>query len=232
MWHGWRFPHWPTCALWMWRSRTGRFGAWPSRTGIPASRRWPERSRTSSRRSGRHHWGCRGLADRRVQLTPIVAPERLAALARGAEHLRLLRQLRPRSSMNVPLVARGRILGVITCIASESGRRYGPGGTGAGRGAGAASGGGGGQRALVSGSAGGDSGAGRVFVERVARSQEPARVRQGLCADPRRARGTRGEPREQASGGGSGEDRSGRHEDVGADRRATWIWRTWKRDDR
>jgi PAS domain S-box-containing protein len=68
----------------------------------------------------------RALRTGESELTPTVAPERLAALARDAEHLRLLRQLRPCSSMNVPLVARGRILGAITCLTSASGRRYGP----------------------------------------------------------------------------------------------------------
>jgi PAS domain S-box-containing protein len=67
----------------------------------------------------------RALRTGESELTPRVAPERLAAFARDAEHLRLLKQLRSRSSMNVPLVARGRILGAITCIASDSGRRYG-----------------------------------------------------------------------------------------------------------
>jgi signal transduction histidine kinase/PAS domain-containing protein len=68
----------------------------------------------------------RALRTGESELTPDVTPERLATLARDDEHLRLLRHLRPRSSMNVPLAARGRILGAITCIASESGRRYGP----------------------------------------------------------------------------------------------------------
>jgi PAS domain S-box-containing protein len=68
----------------------------------------------------------RALRTGESELTPEVTPERLAAFARDEEHLRLLRQLRPRSSMIVPLAARGRILGAITCIASESGRRYGP----------------------------------------------------------------------------------------------------------
>ncbi|HLH24554.1 MAG TPA: ATP-binding protein [Chloroflexota bacterium] len=60
------------------------------------------------------------------ELTPTVTPERLAALARDAEHLEVLRQLGARASMNVPLVARGRILGAITCIATYAGRHYGP----------------------------------------------------------------------------------------------------------
>jgi signal transduction histidine kinase/CheY-like chemotaxis protein len=37
-----------------------------------------------------------------------------------------MRALAPRSAMGVPIIARGRLLGVITFMAAESGRRYGP----------------------------------------------------------------------------------------------------------
>jgi signal transduction histidine kinase len=67
----------------------------------------------------------RALRTGESELPPLGTPERIAGLARGAEHLRLLRQLGPRSSMVVPLVARGRILGAITCLMTDSGRRYG-----------------------------------------------------------------------------------------------------------
>lgn len=46
------------------------------------------------------------------------------ASARNAEHLELLRQLGLRSSICVPLSARGRVLGTITIATAESGRRY------------------------------------------------------------------------------------------------------------
>jgi len=46
--------------------------------------------------------------------------------ARDADHLRLMRVLGAGSSMHLPLTARGRILGAVTCVAAESGRRYGP----------------------------------------------------------------------------------------------------------
>nr|WP_166175806.1 PAS domain S-box protein [Rubrobacter tropicus] len=49
----------------------------------------------------------------------------LEAAARDDEHRRLLQTLDLSSYMAVPLLARGRILGVITLVA-ESGRRYGP----------------------------------------------------------------------------------------------------------
>ncbi len=47
----------------------------------------------------------------------------LAAVARDPEHHALLRQLRPRSSMTVPLIVRGKTLGAITVLTAESGRR-------------------------------------------------------------------------------------------------------------
>src|SRR5207237_2399587 len=59
------------------------------------------------------------------ELRPDVTASRIEALARDARHLEVLRRLNAKSSMNVPLVARGRTVGAITLIASESGRRYG-----------------------------------------------------------------------------------------------------------
>ena len=60
------------------------------------------------------------------ELVPAVTDEQLAAAAVDAEHLRILRELGMRSYLRVPLVARGRTFGVISLIAAESGRRYGP----------------------------------------------------------------------------------------------------------
>ncbi len=48
----------------------------------------------------------------------------LVAMARDEEHLRIARELKPRSFMLVPLVARGRTLGAITFVSAESGHRY------------------------------------------------------------------------------------------------------------
>ena len=59
------------------------------------------------------------------RLVPEVTDELLVASARDAEHLQVLRDLRVRSAMIVPLQARGRTLGAITFVAAESGRRYG-----------------------------------------------------------------------------------------------------------
>lgn len=55
---------------------------------------------------------------------PDITDEMIVAAARDAEHLRLMREIGFVSLMFVPLVARGRTLGVITLVSAESGRRY------------------------------------------------------------------------------------------------------------
>jgi GAF domain-containing protein len=57
-------------------------------------------------------------------LIPEVTDEMLVAAARSEEHLRIARELHLRSALIVPLIARGAVLGVITWVAAESGRRY------------------------------------------------------------------------------------------------------------
>jgi PAS domain S-box-containing protein len=46
------------------------------------------------------------------------------ARARDAEHLRMLRELDSKSSMIVPLIARGRMLGALSVISTRAGRAY------------------------------------------------------------------------------------------------------------
>ncbi len=58
------------------------------------------------------------------QLHTDVSQERLEAVARDAEHLGLLRELRLSSAILVPLRVRGRTSGAITFAQAESGRRY------------------------------------------------------------------------------------------------------------
>jgi PAS domain S-box-containing protein len=60
------------------------------------------------------------------ELASEISDEALAAAARDAEHLDMLRRLNLKSYMIVPLIARGRILGAITLVMTESGRRYAP----------------------------------------------------------------------------------------------------------
>jgi serine phosphatase RsbU (regulator of sigma subunit) len=59
------------------------------------------------------------------ELYPEITDEMLVASARDAEHLRITRELRLRSALVVPLTSHTRVLGAITMIAAESGRRYG-----------------------------------------------------------------------------------------------------------
>lgn len=53
-----------------------------------------------------------------------VPEELIRASARDEEHLRISLELGLRSALLVPLVARGRVLGAITLVYAESGRRY------------------------------------------------------------------------------------------------------------
>jgi PAS domain S-box-containing protein len=55
-----------------------------------------------------------------------IPEELLASVAVDEEHLRLIRTLGLRSYIVVPLVARDKVLGAITLVHAESGRRYGP----------------------------------------------------------------------------------------------------------
>ncbi|HEX9439083.1 MAG TPA: histidine kinase N-terminal 7TM domain-containing protein, partial [Roseiflexaceae bacterium] len=58
------------------------------------------------------------------ELVPEISDEGLVAIASDARHLELLRALGLRSSMSVPLIARGRTLGTLTFGTTESGRRF------------------------------------------------------------------------------------------------------------
>jgi PAS domain S-box-containing protein len=58
------------------------------------------------------------------ELVPEISDEILAATVEDDERLQIVRQLGLRSYMGVPLVVRGKVLGVVTFIDAESGRRY------------------------------------------------------------------------------------------------------------
>ena len=58
------------------------------------------------------------------QLIPEVTEEMLLAAAMDAEQLRLIRELGLRSALTVPLVARERVLGVLTWVSAESDVHY------------------------------------------------------------------------------------------------------------
>ena len=59
------------------------------------------------------------------EIYPEITDEMIAAGAVDEEHLRISRELKLRSALVVPLVARGTVLGAITMVHAESGRRYG-----------------------------------------------------------------------------------------------------------
>jgi PAS domain S-box-containing protein len=58
------------------------------------------------------------------ELIPEITDEMLVAGAKEPEQLRIARELQLRSALTVPLVARGKVLGVITWVLAESERRY------------------------------------------------------------------------------------------------------------
>jgi PAS domain S-box-containing protein len=59
-----------------------------------------------------------------AELYPEVTDEMLEAGARGEEHLAIIRSVGLRSAMLVPMQLRDRVLGVISFISAESGRRF------------------------------------------------------------------------------------------------------------
>jgi PAS domain S-box-containing protein len=54
-----------------------------------------------------------------------ISDQMLQAGARDAEHLAIMRELQIRSALVVPMIARGRTLGALTLISTDTGRRYG-----------------------------------------------------------------------------------------------------------
>ena len=60
----------------------------------------------------------------RPELFTEVPTELLERTARDAQHLRIIKSLDLRSAMIVPLLARGRVLGALSLVSAESGRRY------------------------------------------------------------------------------------------------------------
>jgi PAS domain S-box-containing protein len=59
-----------------------------------------------------------------TELYEDVTDEMLQQMAADEDHLELLRSVRMRSIIRVPLKARGRVIGVLSLVAGESGRRY------------------------------------------------------------------------------------------------------------
>ncbi|MCC7449219.1 MAG: GAF domain-containing protein [Anaerolineae bacterium] len=59
-------------------------------------------------------------------LVPDIPDDLLVAVSYNEAHLQMMRDLQPRSSVGVPIIARGRTLGSIMLVMSESGRTYRP----------------------------------------------------------------------------------------------------------
>ena len=59
------------------------------------------------------------------EVYPDITDEMLAAAASDEDHLAIMRQLRFKSALIVPMMARGRTLGALTLVSTEKGRRYG-----------------------------------------------------------------------------------------------------------
>jgi PAS domain S-box-containing protein len=66
----------------------------------------------------------RVLRTGKSELSPEVSEELIASYTTGEKHLEVIRKLNPKSYMIVPLVARGRSLGVISFVSDETGMRY------------------------------------------------------------------------------------------------------------
>ena len=58
------------------------------------------------------------------QIYPHISDEMLRTAARDADHLAIMRELEIGSAMIVPMIARGRTLGALTLISSDSARHY------------------------------------------------------------------------------------------------------------
>src|SRR4051795_2143458 len=65
------------------------------------------------------------ISEGRPELVAEGSDPELAAAARDPEHLALLRQVRPRSTMTVPMHVRGRLVGALSVLTASDGRRLG-----------------------------------------------------------------------------------------------------------
>lgn len=60
----------------------------------------------------------------RSELVPLVTDELLEAAAVDEEHLRLIRELNLRSGVSAPLIAHGKVLGVMSWVSADEGRMF------------------------------------------------------------------------------------------------------------
>ena len=73
---------------------------------------------------GSSRGGYQVLRSGRSELTPDITEEMLNTIITDPEQRRLLRELNLRSAMSVPLKVHGRVLGVVTWVAGDQGRRF------------------------------------------------------------------------------------------------------------
>ena len=122
--HGWPSPTSPTGA----RSRSRRTAPCapsPSLTATPRRSRWPSTSSSATPRTPRPRPGTyQVLRTGESILIPEVTDEMLVMGAQSEEHLAMLRDLALYSALTVPLAADNRVLGTISWINGESGRRF------------------------------------------------------------------------------------------------------------
>ena len=95
------------------------------RTSTPPRSSWPTSSNAVTRSDPNAEGGVTNvMRSGRAELYADISDEMLAAAARDEEHLRLIRELGMVSVMIVPIRMRDRVLGVITFVSAESGRRF------------------------------------------------------------------------------------------------------------
>jgi signal transduction histidine kinase len=68
----------------------------------------------------------KAVRSRQIEVIARVDDEMLVAVARDEDNLRTLRALGIGSVIVIPLMARGNVLGALTLVSSDDGRRYGP----------------------------------------------------------------------------------------------------------
>jgi signal transduction histidine kinase/CHASE3 domain sensor protein/ActR/RegA family two-component response regulator len=91
----------------------------------PAIARLGERLRAFPPVENPAHPAARALHTGQTVHVPEMTPEYEERSAQSPEHLLVIREMKTRSLVSVPLLARGRTLGVLTCfITQESGRRH------------------------------------------------------------------------------------------------------------
>jgi signal transduction histidine kinase/CHASE3 domain sensor protein/ActR/RegA family two-component response regulator len=86
---------------------------------------WVERLRAFPPVENPAHPAARALHTGQTVHVPEMTPEYEERSAQSPEHLLVIREMKTRSLVSVPLLARGRTLGVLTCfITQDSGRRH------------------------------------------------------------------------------------------------------------